>query len=93
MEQKALKIARITVGFLFASVFGLQIRPFIVEMELVNMSNVLIELKIQMLHSVTPLVQGATANIKLVSVPELTHQYGVFRCDVALFSERAFPDL
>ena len=57
------------------------------------MPNFLIKLKVQMLHSVTPLIQGATVNIKPVSAPGLTYQYGVLRYDVALYTERKVPDL
>ena len=56
-KQKALKTARATAGLLFSSVFGLQIRPFIIELDLVNIPNVLIKIKIQMLHCMTPLLQ------------------------------------
>ena len=57
VKQKTLKIARITAALLFTCIFGLEIRPFIAELDLMNMPNVLIKLKVEMLHSVTPLVQ------------------------------------
>ena len=57
MKQKTLKTAKITAAFLFTCGFGLEIRPFIAELDLMNMPNVLIKLKVEMLHSVTPLVQ------------------------------------
>ena len=56
VKQKTLKIARITAALLFTCAFWLETRPFIAELDLMNMPNVLIKLKAQVLHSVTPLV-------------------------------------
>ena len=56
VKQKTLKIARITAALLFTCAFGLEIRPSIAELDLMNMPNVLIKVKAQVLHSVTPLV-------------------------------------
>ena len=56
VKQKALKTARTTADILFSSFFGLQIIPFIAQLDVVNMPSPLIKLKIQMLHSLTPLI-------------------------------------